>query len=135
MAKDMRVTYSGAVSLAKARELLGRAVDKCESLRQAGTFIVVDPSGAPVSAARMDGCAPGALPLVRAKAFGAAVNGEPSANFAARMAKFSTIIFASYQAVMRDEPFPGAGGMLVMEKDRVIGAIATGLGIGPFVQL
>lgn len=44
-------------------------------------------------------------------------------------------VFASYQAVMRDQPFPGAGGMPVIENGRIVGAIATGLGIGPFVKL
>ena len=126
---------SSSLSFSKARVLLARAVAKCESLRQSGTFIVVDASGAPVSLARMDGCAPGALPLVRAKAFATAANGEPSARFAERMAKFGPGIFASYQAVLRDQPFPGAGGMPVIENGRIIGAIATGLGIGPFVKL
>lgn len=122
-------------SLEKARLVLSRAVDKTEELRQAGTFIAVDTSGSPVSMSRMDGCAPGALPIVRAKAFGAAVNGEPSASFAARMAKFSAGIFASYQAVMREQPFPGGGAVLVQNGDKTVGAIATGLGIGPFVKL
>ena len=126
---------SPVISLSSARDALSRAVDKCESLRQAGSFIVVDASGAPVSAVRMDGCAPAALPLVRAKAYGAAANGEPSERFAARMAKFGTSIFASYQAVLRDQPFPGAGGVPIMENGRAIGAMATGLGIGPFVKL
>ena len=114
---------------------MDRAVSKCETLQQAGTFIVVDASGAPVSAARMDGCSAGALPLVRAKAFATAVNGEPSQRFAGRMSKFFPGIFASYQAVMRDQPFPGAGGVPVTRNDRIVGAIATGLGIGPFVKL
>ena len=131
----MRDGDTGTLSLAGARALLDRAVAKCEALQQAGTFIVVDASGAPVSAARMDGCPSGALPLVRAKAFGTAVNGEPSQRFAARMAKFFPGIFASYQAVMRDQPFPGAGGVPVTRNGRIIGAIATGLGIGPFVKL
>ena len=124
-----------SLSLSKARALLARAVAKCEAFGHSGTFIVVDASGAPVSVARMDGCAPGALPLVRAKAFATAVNGEPSARFAERMAKFGPGIFASYQAVLRDQPFPGAGGMPVIESGRIVGAIATGLGVGPFVKL
>jgi uncharacterized protein GlcG (DUF336 family) len=83
----------------------------------------------------MDGCAPGAVPMVRAKAFGAAVNGEPSSLFAARMAKFGPGVFATYQAVMRDQPFPGAGAMPVRQGGHILGAIATGLGIGPFIKL
>ncbi len=125
---------SSTLTLSKARALLARAVSKCEAFRQSGTFIVVDASGAPVSVVRMDGCAPAALPLVRAKAFATAANGEPSARFAERMAKFPGV-FASYQAVLRDQPFPGAGGMPVIEDGRIVGAIATGLGIGPFVKL
>lgn len=123
------------ISHSSARALLARAVAKCEALRQSGTIIVVDASGAPVSLARMDDCAPAAYPLVRAKAFSTAANGEPSSRFAARMAKFGPAIFASYQAVLRDQPFPGAGGMPVTENGRIVGAIATGLGIGPFVKL
>jgi uncharacterized protein GlcG (DUF336 family) len=123
------------ISYAEARSLLGRAVDKAAAMKQAGAFIVVDASGAPVNAVRMDGCPPGALPLIRAKAFAAAVNGEPSAKFAARMAKFGGGVFATYQAVMRDQPFPGAGGMPIQRNGLQIGAIATGLGIGPFIKL
>ncbi len=129
------MTDSGTFSLAKARALLSRAVAKCEAFGQSGTFVVVDASGAPVSVARMDGCAPSALPLVRAKAFATAANGEPSALFAARMEKFGPHTFASYQAVLRDQPFPGAGGVPVRENGRIVGAIATGLRIGPFVKL
>ena len=127
--------HSYTVSLSKARALLDRAVDKCEALKQAGTFIVVDPSGSPVSAVRMDGCSPAALPLVRAKAFAAAANGEPSARFAARMAKFGAGVFSSYQALLRDQPFPGAGAMPFRSDGRISGAIATGLGISPLVKL
>ena len=83
----------------------------------------------------MDGCAPGALPLVRAKAFATAVNGEPSARFATRMAKFGPGLFSSYQAVSREQPFPGAGGVPIIADKRIVGAIATGLGVGPFVRL
>ena len=131
----MSVADSGLIPLAEARALLGRATDKCEALKQSGTFIVVDRSGAPVSAVRMDGSPPAALPLVRAKAFAAAANGEPSQRFAMRMAKFGAGVFAAYQSVLRDHPFPGAGAVPVKRNGQIIGAISTGLGIGPFVKL
>ncbi|UAJ10517.1 heme-binding protein [Glacieibacterium megasporae] len=121
--------------LSDARESLGRAMGKAAAFRQAGAFIVVDTSGTPVCAVRMDGAPAGALPLVRAKAFATAVNGEPSAQFASRMAKFHAGIFSTYQRVLRDNPFPGAGGVPLRRNGVVTGAIATGLGIGPFNKL
>ena len=61
----------GDMPLSEARRLLERAMAKAASFKQHGTLIVVDSSGTPVCAVRMDGAPPGALPLVRAKAFGA----------------------------------------------------------------
>lgn len=125
----------GDLPLSEARGLLERAMAKAASFKQRGGFIVVDSSGTPVCAVRMDGAPAGALPLVRAKAVATAVNGEPSAQFAARMAKFHAGIFSTYQRVFRDQPFPGAGGVLLRKDGVVSGAIATGLGIGPFIKL
>jgi uncharacterized protein GlcG (DUF336 family) len=128
-------TTLGDMPLSEARRLLERAMAKAASFKQHGAFIVVDSSGTPVCAVRMDGAPAGALPLVRAKAFAAAVNGEPSASFAARMAKFHAGIFATYQRILRDQPFPGGGGVLLRKDGVALGAIATGLNIGPFVKL
>jgi uncharacterized protein GlcG (DUF336 family) len=125
----------GDMSLSEARGLLARAMAKAASFKQQGGFVVVDMSGTPICAVRMDRAPAGALPLVRAKAFATAVNGEPSAQFAARMAKFHPGIFSSYQRVFRDQPFPGAGGVLLRKHNVASGAIATGLGIGPFIKL
>jgi uncharacterized protein GlcG (DUF336 family) len=133
--EDGMTSMLGDMPLSEARRLLERAMAKAASFKQHGGFIAVDCSGTPVCAVRMDGAPAGALPLVRAKAFAAAVNGEPSATFAARMAKFHAGIFSSYQQVSRDQPFPGAGGMLVHKDGVAIGAISTGLNIGPFVKL
>ena len=125
----------GDMPLPEARRLLDRAMAKTASFNQQGAFVVVDSSGTPVCAVRMDGAPAGALPLVRAKAFATAANGEPSAQFAARMAKFHPGIFSTYQRVFRDQPFPGGGGVLVRRDGAVTGPIATGLGIGPFIKL
>lgn len=51
------------------------------------------------------------------------------------MAKFNAGVFATYQAVLRDQPFPGAGGVPIRRDGKIVGAIATGLGIGPFPKL
>jgi uncharacterized protein GlcG (DUF336 family) len=125
----------GDMPLSEARRLLERAMAKAASFKQHGVFIVVDSSGTPVCAVRMDGAPAGALPLVRAKAFASAVNGEPSAQFGARMAKFHAGIFSTYQRILRDQPFPGGGGVLLHKDGVANGAIATGLNIGPFIKL
>jgi uncharacterized protein GlcG (DUF336 family) len=125
----------GDMPLSEARRLLERAMAKAASFKQHGVFIVVDSSGTPVCAVRMDGAPAGALPIVRAKAFGAAVNCEPSEKFGARMAKFHAGIFSTYQRVLRDQPFPGAGSVLLRKDGVTTGAIATGLNIGPFIKL
>lgn len=123
------------LSLSDARALLDRAVDKAEALGQKGTFVVADGSGTPIAAVRMDGAGGAAFNLVRSKAFTAAANGETSFAFATRMAQMPAGIFASYQRVMRENPFPGGGAVPIRRDGRIVGAISTGLGIGPFVKV
>jgi glc operon protein GlcG len=131
----MSLRIDDYLSLQDAQKLIARAVAKAEALGQRGTFIVVDASGAPITASRMDGTGGGGLAIVRAKAFGSAVNGEPSARFAARMAQFHGGVFNAYQRVLRDQPFPGGGAVPIERQGQIVGSIATGVGIGPFVKL
>ena len=132
---SMGLRLEDDLRLADARALLDRAVDKAEALGQKGTFVVADASGAPITAARMDGTGGAAFNLVRSKAFAAAANGETSYAFGTRMAQFPAGIFASYQRVMRENPFPGGGAVPITRNGRIVGSISTGLGIGPFVKL
>jgi uncharacterized protein GlcG (DUF336 family) len=124
-----------ALGLAEARGLLRRAVDKAESFGQAGAFVTVDPSGAPVSGSRMDGAGGSGFGICRAKAYVSAVNREPSDIFAQRMTAFFPGIYAAYEHILRDRVFPGGGGVPVRQDGMVVGAISTGGSIGPRVKL
>lgn len=123
------------ITLAEAREVTARAVAKTESLRQSGCYVVADLSGDPVVVRRMDAAGGAAYDVVRGKALGAALLGEPSSSFAARIMKFPPQIFAAYQQLMRAQAFPGAGAVPLLRNQVAIGAISSGVRIGPFVKL
>jgi uncharacterized protein GlcG (DUF336 family) len=123
------------MTLTEARDVTARAVAKTEALRQSGCFVVVDLSGEPVAVRRMDATGGGAYDIVRGKALGAALLSEASSSFAARVLKFPPQIFAAYQQLMRGQPFPGAGAVPLLRNQIAIGAVASGVRIGPFVKL
>lgn len=123
------------ITLNEARSVIARAVAKTEALRQSGCFVVADLSGEPVAVRRMDATGGGAFDIVRGKALGSALLGEPSSSFAARVMKFPPQIFAAYQKLMRSQPFPGAGAVPLLRDQTTIGAISSGVRIGPFVKL
>lgn len=123
------------LTLKEARDVTARAVAKTEALRQSGCFVAADLSGEPVVVRRMDATAGGAYDIVRGKALGAALLGESSSSFAARVLKFPPQIFAAYQQLMRAQPFPGAGAVPLRRGAVTIGAISSGVRIGPFVKL
>jgi uncharacterized protein GlcG (DUF336 family) len=122
------------LSLAEAREIARRAINKAEALAQRGAFVVVDDGGVVITASRMDGAGKLGIPISRAKAYGAAVNRETSAQFAARMSQMFVGIFLAYQDLARDSTFPGPGAMPIRKNGQVVGAISTGAGIGPFCK-
>lgn len=123
------------ITLKEARDMAARAVAKTEALRQSGCYVVADLSGDPVVARRMDATGGGALDIVRGKALGSALLSEASSSFATRVLKFPPQIFAAYQRLMRGQPFPGAGAVPLLRNQIAIGAISSGVRIGPFVKL
>jgi glc operon protein GlcG len=123
------------ITLTEARDVIARAVAKTEALRQSGCFVVVDLSGEPVAVRRMDATGGGAYDIVRGKALGSALLSEASSSFATRVLKFPPQIFAAYQQLMRSQPFPGAGAVPLVRNHIAVGAISTGVRIGPFVRL
>ncbi|WP_083748563.1 heme-binding protein [Pelomonas sp. KK5] len=129
------MTRDDLITLNEARALLARAVAKTEALRQSGCFVVADLSGEPVAVRRMDATGGAALDIVRGKALGAALLSEASSSFAARVLKFPPQIFAAYQQLMRGQAFPGAGAVPLLRGKTAIGAISSGVRIGPFVKL
>jgi uncharacterized protein GlcG (DUF336 family) len=120
--------------LEEARAIARRATEKAEDLGRSGAFVVVDDGGVIVTASRMDGTGSLSYPVSRAKAYGAAVQREPSAAFAERFSHASSGIFAAFQQLTREPVFPGPGAQLVFKDGRLVGAISTGLGVPPFVK-
>jgi uncharacterized protein GlcG (DUF336 family) len=130
----MIATETVYLTLAEARAMIARGVAKAAELRQAGAIVVVDAGGNVVSISRMDDSPVIAVAVSRAKAYLAAVQGRPTAGFAAN-AHDRPEIFAAFQSVLRHPPFPGPGGMPIMKNGRAVGGIATGAGIGPFTEI
>jgi glc operon protein GlcG len=122
-----------SLSLAEAREMIGRAVDTARQLKLPGGIAVVDGGGATVSLSRMDGAPPIANMISRAKAYVSAMSGRPSAVFEG-MTKGRP---DAYQALVRLYPegtFPAAGGVPIVKQGRCVGAFAT-FGIGPYTEI
>jgi uncharacterized protein GlcG (DUF336 family) len=130
----MSATDSVYLTLQEARTMIDRGLDKARQLRQAGAIVVVDAGGTVVSLSRMDDGPVASINVSRAKAYLAAVQGRPTAAFAAN-AHERPEIFSAFQAILPREPFPGAGGMPVLKGGRVVGGIATGGGIGPYTAI
>jgi len=116
-----------ALTLAEARGLVDRALEKAAELGVRGTFVVVDAGGNVMSISRMEG-APGAgIGISRAKAAVAALTHETTNDFAARMHLFPER-FSAYQQILREDVFPGPGGLPIRKNGQVVGALSTGPG-------
>lgn len=121
--------------LLTARGILRRAVDKAEELGQAGTYVVVDEAGTIVTSSRMDGAGAMSFAVSRAKAYGAAVHRTSSGLLTNLYCGGPAIQFQAMQQVSGKLFFPGPGAQLIQDGRKVIGAITTGMGVLPFVQL
>jgi uncharacterized protein GlcG (DUF336 family) len=124
------------ISLAEARALIARAIDKAAQVGVRGAFAVVGGSGVLVSASRMDRGGAGGLARARSKAWISATQQIPSTEHHVRMATLPPPIAAGFVACSPEAAFPGAGGMPVFADGVVIGGFsASGATIGPFVDI
>jgi len=130
----MKLDPGPVLTLEEARALIRRAIGKAEDLAACGAIVVVNDGGVLVSASRMDGAGLFGIPVSRAKAYSAATMREPSADYAARAARMFLGIFMAFQSFSRDDLFPGAGAMPIRRDGKILGAISTGAGIGPFIK-
>jgi uncharacterized protein GlcG (DUF336 family) len=124
---------SAELTLEEARAMIDRALAKAAELNQAGAFAVVDAGGNVVSISRMDGSPAQSVHVARAKAYGAAVNGRPTAMVASRWQERPTV-FGSLQTLLPGKLFPGPGGMTIRKGRRIVGGIATA-GVPPTRQI
>lgn len=123
------------LSLAEARVLVRRAVDKAEQLGLRGAIAVVGASGALVTASRLDHGGPGGMARARSKAWISATQQIPSSEHLHRMTTLPAPISAGFVTASPEALFPGAGGLPIRDAgDVVIGGIsASGATVSPFL--
>jgi uncharacterized protein GlcG (DUF336 family) len=122
------------LSLAEARALIARAVDKAEQLGLRGGLAVVGASGALISASRLDHGGPGGMTRARSKAWISATQQIPSSEHLGRMTSLPPPISAGFTAASPEAMFPGAGGMPVLRDGVVVaGVAASGATVSPFL--
>lgn len=122
------------ITLADARALIARAIDKAEEIGMRGAIAVVGGSGVLVSASRMDHGGAGGMARARSKAWIAATQQIPSREHLHRLGMIAPAMAAGFSVCSPEAVFPGAGGMPIERDGHVIGGLAaSGAGIGPFV--
>jgi glc operon protein GlcG len=114
------------LTLADARAILKRAVEKGKEVDWISTHAVVDEGGNVISMSRADGAPSGSAPLARAKAYLAAVSGRPTLLFAERMDQHP-LRFHGYQAILPRAIFPGPGAVPIMRGSRVVGGYSSNI--------
>jgi glc operon protein GlcG len=117
---------SDKLTLADARRIIKRAVDKGKEVDWISTHAVVDEGGNVISMSRADGAPSGAAALARSKAYLAAVSGRPTVLFADRM-DAHPLRFHGYQAVLPRPIFPGPGAVPVMRGTKVVGGYSSNI--------
>ena len=131
----MPTLHARDVPLAQARELVQRAVDKCEQLGLRGGIAVVGASGALVTASRLDRGGPGGMARATSKAWISATQQIPSAEHLQRMTTLPPPISNGFVLASPQALFPGAGGMPLFDADGVVigGIAASGATVSPFL--
>jgi len=121
------------LSLAEARALVQRAVDKAEQLGLRGAIAVVGATGTLITASRMDAGGPGGMARARSKAWISATQQIPSAEHLHRMTTIAPPVATGFAAASPEALFPGAGGLPV-SVDGVVaaGIAASGATVSPF---
>jgi uncharacterized protein GlcG (DUF336 family) len=121
------------MTLAAARALVQRAVDKAEQLGLRGGIAVVGASGALITASRMDAGGPGGMARARSKAWISATQQIPSSEHLHRMTSIAPPVATGFVAASPEALFPGAGGMPVNADGVVVAGIAaSGATVSPF---
>jgi uncharacterized protein GlcG (DUF336 family) len=121
------------LTLAEARAIIDRAVERTRRFHLAGSFVIMDLGANVVCLSRM-GTAPTTIWIARAKAYLTAAKQTRLTETSARMHSrpFNN---DNWQRMAQEPIFPGEGGMLIYKDGRAVGAVATGEGIGPFDEI
>ena len=114
--------------------MMDRALSKARELKQVGGFAIVDAGGGVITVSRMGESSTTSVWVARAKAYVSAVQRSPSARNAAGWRE-NPVNFAAMQKMMRDDIFAGPGGVPIRKDGRIVGAMATAGGTGPWTEV
>ena len=114
------------MTLARARKIIRRALEKGAEIDWISTHAVVDEGGNIVSISRADNAPSGAAPVAISKAYIAAVTGRQTLMFAERMDKHP-LRFHGYQSILPRPLFPGPGAVPVISDGRAIGGYSSNI--------
>lgn len=115
---------SGKLTLAQARELLGRAVEKSRQVQWISAYAVADEGGNVISVSRLDGAPAAAVPLARSKAYLAALTGRTSMPFESDV-ETHPVRFHGYQSVLPKPLFGGPGAVPILHEGKVVGGFSS----------
>ncbi len=115
---------SEKLTLAEAREILGRAVEKSKEVVWISAYAVADEGGNIVSISRLDGAPAAAVPLARSKAYLAALTGKTSMPFENDV-ETHPVRFHGYQSVLPKPLFGGPGAVPILRDGKVIGGFSS----------
>ncbi|MCV6593344.1 MAG: heme-binding protein [Silicimonas sp.] len=121
------VRAQNVITYAAARSMVNAALDHARANGWAVAVSVLDPSGAVVASARMDGVAPAILQFAEDKAYTATL-GKSTAAFAARMASAPDLTLGLQT---RSRLCAWEGGLPIRLDGALIGAIGVSGAAGP----
>lgn len=120
---------SSGITLAEAKQMIQRALQKGAEMGWISAYAVVDEGSNVIAMGRGDGAPGTAMTLAKAKAVAAARTKAPTKAFAERMGR-QNAMWQSYNTLFVGSMFPGFGGMPVVKDGKVVGGFACG-GPGP----
>lgn len=129
------MTETPKLTLTEARAFVRRAIEKAEDLGQRASYVLVDPNGILVTASRMDGAVSMSYRISRAKAYNTALYGMSNGMMYDFSVNGPPILIQEIMNIAREPIFHGAGSQVIRRDGRVIGAMTTGMGVPPMVQL
>ncbi len=114
------------LTLAEARQILSRAVEKATEVGWISSYAIVDQGGNLISLCRVDGAPPLSAPLSWSKAYLAAQTGEMSMDFGNRMHEHFER-FLAYLKIFPRPIFPGPGAIPIKKNGKIVGAFSSSL--------
>lgn len=112
------------LTLAEARRIIDRALEKGSEVGWISAYVVVDQGGNLISLSRLDGAPSSAAWVAWAKAYLVAVTSENSMVFGNRM-HAQPEKFLAYKSILKRDIFPGPGAVPIVRNGQVVGGFSS----------